>query len=124
MITPEMSDAEIMVRLERQPASFSQAAARPPTETQSDVTQTQIGLPAAGVQVAPMVGSALTQSPAAAVPVLRLMQLWRQLLILLERVKLAVILPWNSIQNSWLREMLSDRVRELQMLKILWYLNP
>ena len=68
MITPEMSDAEIMVRLERQPASFSQAAARPPTETQSDVTQTQIGLPAPRVQMAPMVGSPLAQSPVAAVP--------------------------------------------------------
>ena len=60
MINPEMSDAEIMLRLERQPASFSQAAARPPTETHSDVAQTQMEQPSAGDQVAPEVGSSPT----------------------------------------------------------------
>ena len=35
MITPDMSDADIILRLEKQPASFSQAAACPPSATQS-----------------------------------------------------------------------------------------
>ena len=68
IINPEMSDAEIMLRLERKPASFSQAAARPPTETHSDVAQTQMEQPSTRDQVAPEVGSSPTQLPVAAVP--------------------------------------------------------
>ena len=64
MISPEMSETDIMLRLEKQPASFSQAAARPRLAAQSAGASGPVGRPhVAGMD--PVVSSPSVQSPAA-----------------------------------------------------------
>ena len=64
MITPNMSDADIIQRLEKQPASFSQAAARPPSVTQT--AQARAPPPASMAQATPAVVSPSSLSSTAA----------------------------------------------------------